>query len=82
MDFNGIPLTRLAEEIQLDYNTLIDNVKSEVSNDIVSIQSSINPHIISHGHFDIETSKECLIKQKITKLKNYTTKSLSADKRN
>jgi hypothetical protein len=72
-DFNGIPLTRLAEEIQLDYNTLIDIVKSEVSNDNVSIQSSINPHIISLGHFDIETQHKIL-----DEAKNKKTEKLNA----
>lgn len=71
-DFNGIPLTRLAEETKTDYNTTVDIVKQLVTEDKASIQSSINPHIISLGHFEIETQLRIL-----EEAKKNTTKIIS-----
>lgn len=59
-DFNGIPLTKLADETKTDYNTTVDIVKQLVTESKASIQSSINPHIISLGHFTIETQLNIL----------------------
>jgi hypothetical protein len=53
MDFNGIPLMSLIR--MTDNPSLIEIIKEEIINENISIQSSINPHIISLGHFDIET---------------------------
>ena len=71
-DFNGIPLTRLAEETKTNYNTTVDIVKQLVTGDKASIQSSINPHIISLGHFEIETQLRIL-----EEAKNNTTEIIS-----
>jgi hypothetical protein len=59
-DFNGIPLTTLSEWTETEYKSLVDLIELEVINDNVSIQSSINPHIISLGHFDRETQLQIL----------------------
>ena len=67
-DFNGILLTRLAGEIGIDYLDLIETVKQLVTNDEVSIQSNTNPHIVSSGHYDIDTQLKVLddAKQNVT----------------
>lgn len=71
-DFNGIPLTRLSKECGVDYDETIDVIKNLVLENIVSIQSSINPHIISLGHFEIDVQLKIL-----EDAKNNTTKVLA-----
>ena len=71
-DFNGIPLTRLAKETNTDYNITVDTVKQLVLDNKASIQSSINPHIISLGHFETETQIRIL-----DDAKNNTTEIIS-----
>lgn len=68
-DFNGIPLTKLAQETKTDYIITVDNVKQLVLDNKASIQSSINPHIISLGHFETGTQLKIL-----DDAKNNTTK--------
>jgi hypothetical protein len=52
-DFNGIPLRQISEEFELDYKQSIDLIKSLVEDEIISIQSSTNPHIIGFKHYPI-----------------------------
>lgn len=59
-DFNGIPGTTLSEELELGYQHLIDLVKGMVEQHLVSIQTGINPHIISLGHFPVVTQLKIL----------------------
>ena len=70
-DFNGIPGTTLSEELDIDYQHLIDLVKEMVVGDLVSIQTDINPHIISLGHFPVDTQLQILEEAR----QNVTTQS-------
>jgi len=51
-DYNGIPLTTLAEIIGIPHDKTISIVKQLVIDKKVSIQNDINPHIISLGHYE------------------------------
>ena len=53
-DFNGIPLRNISEELKTGYKESIDVIKSLVKQDIISIQSSANPHIIGFQHYPID----------------------------
>ncbi len=59
-DFNGIPLTSLAKKTNLDYLEVVSLIQNLVRAGKVSIQSDINPHIISLGHFDTDTQLKIL----------------------
>lgn len=52
-DFNGIPLRQISQEFELNYKQSIDLIKSLVEDEIISIQSSTNPHIIGFKHHPI-----------------------------
>lgn len=68
-DFNGIPLTTLSELTEIEYKSLIDLIKMEIENGNISVQSSINPRIISLGHFDTDTQLKIMddAKNNVTK---------------
>lgn len=51
-DFNGIPLRSISEELDIDYKESIDIIKELVGEEIISIQSSTNPHIIGFQHYE------------------------------
>ncbi|TDP01679.1 hypothetical protein [Flavobacterium sp. 245] len=50
-DFNGISLRNISEEFNIEYKDSIDIIKELVNEEIVSIQSSGNPHIIRIQHY-------------------------------
>lgn len=54
-DFNGIPLRNISEKLNIDYENSIDIIKELVKDNIVSIQSSTNPHIIGFQHYPIDS---------------------------
>ena len=55
LDFNGIPLRNISKELNVNYENSIDLIKELVIEDIISIQSSTNPHIIGFKHYPIES---------------------------
>ena len=59
-DFNGIPLRQISDELELEYEHSIDLIKKLVENEIISIQSSTNPHIIGFQHYPIESQLKIL----------------------
>tara|TARA_R110001583_G_scaffold78317_2_gene212361 strand:- start:1230 stop:2564 length:1335 start_codon:yes stop_codon:yes gene_type:complete len=59
-DYNGIPLRQVSEDLNLDYEESIDLIKELVKSEIVSIQSSTNPHIIGFKHHPVESQLDIL----------------------
>ncbi|WP_027727337.1 hypothetical protein [Treponema sp. C6A8] len=59
-DFNGIPLRNISKQFEIDYIESIEIIKDLVKNNLISIQSSTNPHIIGHQHFTIESQLKVL----------------------
>ncbi|VTR50253.1 Uncharacterised protein [Sphingobacterium thalpophilum] len=59
-DFNGIPLRNISQKLNIEYEASIDLIKELVIEDIVSIQSSTNPHIIGFQHYPIESQLSIL----------------------
>jgi len=59
-DFNGIPLRKISNLLGLDYKDSIDQVKELVMENIASIQSSTNPHIVGFTHHAIGPQLEVL----------------------
>ena len=59
-DFNGIPLRQISEEFELEYKQSIDLIKKLVEDEIISIQSSTNPHIIGFQHYPVESQLKIL----------------------
>lgn len=59
-DFNGIPLRQISEEFEILYENSIDLIKELVKDEIVSIQSSSNPHIIGFQHYPLESQLKIL----------------------
>ena len=59
-DFNGIPLRQISNELNIEYEYSIDLIKDLVEKDIVSIQSSTNPHIIGFRHYPIDIQLKIL----------------------
>ena len=53
-DFNGTPLRNISKKLKIEYKTSIDIIKELVAEEIISIQSSTNPHIIGFKHYSIE----------------------------
>lgn len=53
-DFNGMPLRNISKELKIDYESSIDLIKELVKENIISIQSSTNPHIIYNMHYPID----------------------------
>ncbi|MBL7913636.1 MAG: hypothetical protein JNL49_01195 [Bacteroidia bacterium] len=66
-DFNGIPLRNISQMLNIDYDSSIDFIKELVIEDIISIQSSTNPHIIGFKHFPILSQLQILEEAKKTK---------------
>ena len=52
-DFNGIPLRKISEEFNINYEESIDLIKILVTENSVSIQSSSNPYIIGIQHYPV-----------------------------
>jgi len=74
-DFNGMPLRDVSREFRISYANSIQIVKKLVESNLVSIQSSTNPHIIGHKHHAIADQIHILseaknIKQKREKVGN------------
>lgn len=59
-DFNGIPLRQISDEFEIEYEHSIDLIKNLVKDELVSIQSSTNPHIIGFQHYPIESQLKIL----------------------
>jgi hypothetical protein len=59
-DFNGIPITTISDNLKLEYLRTIEVLKSLLNKNLISVQSSINPHIISLGNFPLEVEKNIL----------------------
>lgn len=68
-DFNGIPLRNISKELNIEYERSIDLIKELVSEEIISIQSSTNPHIIGFQHYPIDSQKHILEDAKSTEEK-------------
>jgi hypothetical protein len=51
-DFNGIPITTLAEKTKVEYLSVIEILKELTKEGLVSNQKTVNPHIIALGHYD------------------------------
>ena len=66
-DFNGIPLRNISKKLNIEYENSIDLIKELVKDDIVSIQSSTNPHIIGFQHYPIDSQIQILEEAKKTK---------------
>lgn len=66
-DFNGIPLRNISQKLNIEYEVSIDLIKELVIEDIVSIQSSTNPHIIGFQHYPIDSQLRILEEAKKTK---------------
>ncbi len=66
-DFNGIPLRDISQKLNIEYDNSIDLIKELVKDDIVSIQSSTNPHIIGFQHYPIDSQIHILEEAKKTK---------------
>lgn len=54
-DFNGIPLREISKEFSIDYEDSIELLKELVTEEIISVQSSTNPHIIGFKHHPISS---------------------------
>ncbi len=67
-DFNGIPLRQISEEFDIKYSESIEIIKELVKEDIISIQSSTNPHIIGFQHYPIEIQLKILEQAKMDKV--------------
>lgn len=63
-DFNGIPITTISGKLKIEYLETIEVLKNLLYKDLISVQSSVNPHIISLGDFTAETQLEILEKAK------------------
>jgi hypothetical protein len=59
-DFNGIPLRNISQKLRIDYEKSIELIKELVKDDIISIQSSTNPHIIGFQHYPIDSQLHIL----------------------
>lgn len=59
-DYNGIPLRQVSQDLNLDYEKSIDLIKELVKSEIISIQSSTNPHIIGFKHHPVKSQLEIL----------------------
>ena len=66
LDFNGIPLRNISKKLNIEYENSIDLIKELVKDDIVSIQSSTNPHIIGFHHYPIDSQIHILEESKKT----------------
>lgn len=66
-DFNGIPLRNISQKLNIEYEASIELIKELVVEDIVSIQSSTNPHVIGFQHYPIESQLSILEEAKKTK---------------
>ncbi len=69
-DFNGIPLRKISQELDLGYEYSIDIVKGLVKVGMVAIQSSTNPHIIGFTHHPINPQLKILEHAKSIKVAN------------
>lgn len=78
-DFNGISLTALSKKCKIEYQQLIDHAISLVNQDIISVQASVNPHIIGLLHFDRDTQIKILndAQQNKTKVITKISKTIS-----
>ena len=59
-DFNGMPLRQVCEELKIEYENSIEIIKTLVSDDRITIQSSTNPHIIYSRIYPIDIQLKIL----------------------
>ena len=59
-DYNGMPLRNISKQFEIDYIESIEIIKDLVKINLISIQSSTNPYIIGHQHFNIESQLKVL----------------------
>lgn len=59
-DFNGIPLRDISKKLGLEYEQSIELVKELVGMDLLTIQSSTNPHIIGFTHHPTSSQLDIL----------------------
>lgn len=64
-DFNGIPVRNISRILEINYEDSIDVIKELVSEDLISIQSSSNPHIIGFQHYPISIQIKILEDAKV-----------------
>lgn len=81
-DFNGIPLRNISKELNIDYKASIDIIKELVKEEIVSVQSSTNPHIIGFKHHSIDDQLYLLEEAKETTEKIYKIGEISISSEN
>lgn len=75
-DFNGISLRNISDQLNLEYKDSIDQVKLLVSQGVVEIQSSTNPHIIGFTHHAIDPQLELLERSKDNRVSKKTSGSI------
>lgn len=75
-DYNGISLRQVSKNLNLDYAESIDYIKELTESEIVSIQSSTNPHIIGFNHHPIQSQLELLEHAKSIKVEKQSFGSL------
>lgn len=67
-DFNGIPLRQISSDLKIEYTKSIDLIINLVEENIISIQSSTNPHIIGFKHYPINIQVKILNEAKQNKV--------------
>lgn len=67
-DFNGIPLRQVSKDFDIEYSKSIDIIKELVKDDIISIQSSTNSHIILLQHYPLDIQLKILEEAKKSKV--------------
>jgi hypothetical protein len=68
-DFNGIPLSTLAENLGIEYNDVLPILRVLVEENVASIQGDLNPHIIRFGHYQKDTQLQYLKKAELNERK-------------
>jgi hypothetical protein len=81
-DYNGIPLTKLADELEIDYLNLLSLISTLIEEDDVSIQGGINPHIIRDGHYEKDVQLRLLEEAKNNKATTFATFTFPTDPSN
>lgn len=67
-DFNGIPLRNISNDLGIEYQYSINLIKDLVADDIITIQSSTNPHIIYSRHYRVDDQLKILEEAKSWKV--------------
>ncbi len=70
-DFNGIPITTLSEQTDIEYTELIEILKELVKESKISVQNNVNPHIIYAKHYNTEKQLSILEEAKSDKTSKF-----------